>query len=142
MQERLKKIFRNPGQANCPGQNCCGNSLVVDEKLLGLLELLVDNTGKKLYMKYLYKCITFNRSINGGNDHHAKGLAVDIDTIKTVIEPVELANMAWNIGFNAIGVYGTNKQPGYKNKMGMVHLGIEPEERSWGDWLPNILKNQ
>ncbi|MCO6487944.1 MAG: hypothetical protein J5I98_05975 [Phaeodactylibacter sp.] len=133
---RLEAIFENPGDAPCPGESCCGNRLVVREELLELLEELTRRMGKKLYLKYLYKCADFNRSIRGRNNFHAIGLAVDIDTVRSGIETAELAQIAWDIGFNAVGVYGTNLEHGYNGKKGMVHLGLEGARRYWGDWVP------
>jgi len=135
----LEKLIINYNDAKCPGGYCCNYKFVIENDLLYLLTLLVERLEKRLYIKYLYKCIDFNLIINGGNNYHALGLAIDVDTIQTKIEPLSLAQLSWDVGFNAIGVYGTNEKSGYKNKKGMVHLGIEPIKRYWGDWKPSLL---
>jgi hypothetical protein len=134
IQEMLAAVFVNPEDAPCPGDGCCGHQLEVSPELLGLLTRLVDDLQRKLVLKYLFKCAEFNARIGGGNPFHAFGLAVDVDTVRTEIPTTELARRAWAVGFNAVGVYGTNETPGYKGKQGMVHLGIETAPRHWGDW--------
>lgn len=136
MRYDLGRLFDNPEAAPCPGGWCCGFSLVIDAQFIGQLESLVRRLERKLLIRYFSKCTAFNQAIGGGNNFHALGRAVDVDTLKMGIDPVELAQVAWQLGFNAIGVYGSNTRAGYKGKMGMVHLGLEEESRFWGDWQP------
>jgi len=132
----LENLIANYDDAKCPGSDCCGKKFLIRQELQEVLSQLVQQLDKKLYIKYLYKCTAFNRKISGGNDCHALGVSIDIDTIKTDIDPLILAQLAWDIGFNAVGVYGSNYRHGYKNKKGMVHIGIEPIRKYWGDWEP------
>jgi|GEM_PF-4168828 len=136
LQERLAAIFVNPEDAPCPGEGCCGHRLEVSRELLDLLSRLVEELQRKLVLRYLFKCAAFNARIGGGNPFHAEGLAADLDTARMGIPTAVLAQRAWELGFNAVGVYGTNEAPGYKGKQGMVHLGIEAAPRHWGDWTP------
>jgi hypothetical protein len=132
----LGQIFANPEAAPCPGGSCCSFSLVIDDEFIVRLETLVERLERKLTLRYFSKCVAYNQSIGGGNNFHAIGRAVDVDTLKMSLEPVWLARFAWQLGFNAIGVYGSNMCAGYKGKMGMVHLGWEEVSRFWGDWHP------
>jgi hypothetical protein len=132
----LKDLIVNFDDAGCPGIECCNNKFLISKELLELLTLLTKRLDKKLYIRFLFKCNEYNRKIGGGNNNHALGISADIDTIRSCIEPVYLAQLAWEMGFNAVGVYGSNSELGYKRKKGMVHIGIEPVRKHWGDWSP------
>lgn len=131
---RVSRLVANPGFAPCPGGDCCHYTLLPDSTMLHALERLVELIGRRVHIVFMHKCVEFNRRIEGGNDFHSRGLAVDVDCIRTGIETTEIARLGEMAGFNAIGVYGRNVRAGYKHKMGMVHLGIEPAARRWGDW--------
>ena len=81
------------------------NKILIDQKLVALLEDLREHFGKPVIITSAYRTTTYNSQIGGATDsYHTKGMAADI-YIRGV-NPLEIAKYAESIGCKGIGLYG------------------------------------
>ena len=96
---RLSKNFTSE-EFECP---CCGE-LIVSPALISKLQELRDIVGKPIRITSGYRCIQYNKSVDGySNSPHTEGVAADIKV--KGMTPVTLAVLADRIKYIRIGIY-------------------------------------
>jgi len=99
------------------------HQVVVDDKLIELLQKLRDRIGKPLIINSGYRNPEHNKRVGGSsNSQHLYGKAVDVSTNNLDITPTELAQLAKEIGFDGIGIY--------RNR---VHMDVRGYPAFWID---------
>ena len=99
---QLSKNFKST-EFDCKGKNCCSITLV-DDDLVGFLQMVRANFGKAVIIDSGYRCKEHNKSVGGASkSKHLDGMAADIK-IKGV-EPIEVAKYCELIGVKGIGLY-------------------------------------
>lgn len=101
----------------------CGkcSPILVDTKLIDLLQKIRDHFGKSVNVNSGYRCPAHNSSPKvGGNpsSHHLRGMAADIRV--EGVTPNEVAKYAESIGIQRIGLYET-----------FVHIGSADTKNFW-----------
>jgi uncharacterized protein YcbK (DUF882 family) len=82
------------------------NTVLVDRKLVALLQDIRDHFGASVYINSAYRTSSYNRKVGGStNSYHVKGMAADI-WVKGVA-PEEVAAYAESLGVKGIGLYDT-----------------------------------
>ena len=115
---QLSKNFRLD-EFKCKCGKC--DPILLDEKLVELLQKIRDHFGKSVNVNSGYRCPSHNASPKvGGNpgSHHMKGMAADIRV--EGVTPAEVAKYAESIGIQRIGLYDT-----------FVHIGSDPSRHFW-----------
>lgn len=115
---QLSKNFRLD-EFKCKCGKC--DPILLDEKLVELLQTIRDHFGKSVNVNSGYRCEAHNSSPKvGGNpgSHHMKGMAADI-RVEGIV-PSEVAKYAESIGIQRIGLYDT-----------FVHIGSDPNRHYW-----------
>ena len=115
---QLSKNFRLD-EFKCKCGKC--DPILLDEKLVELLQKIRDHFGKSVNVNSGYRCPSHNASPKvGGNpgSHHMKGMAADIHV--EGVTPAEVAKYAESIGIQRIGLYDT-----------FVHIGSDPSRHFW-----------
>lgn len=102
--------------------DCC-NHVMLDSRLVQLLQRLRSKIQAKIYINSGFRCETENRKVLGTkNSYHLLGMAVDISAPEYEVR--KLASIAEEIGFKGIGIY---------EDRGFVHLDIRPFKVIWED---------
>ena len=115
---QLSKNFRLD-EFKCKCGKC--DPILLDEKLVELLQKIRDHFGKSVNINSGYRCPSHNASPKvGGNpgSHHMKGKAADIRV--EGVTPLEVAKYAESIGIQRIGLYDT-----------FVHIGSDSSRHYW-----------
>lgn len=108
---------------SCHGSGCC-STVLIDPKLVEILQKIRDHFGKPVYINSGYRCAKHNKAVGGvSGSYHLKGMAADI-TVKDVA-PAEVAKYAESIGVLGIGLYESNKS-GY-----FVHVDTRTKKSFW-----------
>ena len=82
------------------------NTVLVDQKLVALLQDIRDHFGASVYINSAYRTASYNKKVGGSsNSYHVKGMAADI-WVKGV-SPEEVAAYAESLGVKGIGLYDT-----------------------------------
>lgn len=104
----------NLKEFQCPH---CGQ-VIVDSKLVTLLQKLRDRLGRPLSFTSAYRCSVHNVHVGGAeNSYHKKGQAVDIPIWMTGKDPEELVKICFEIGFTGVGL---------NLKKGFIHVDVRP----------------
>lgn len=83
----------------------CGE-IVVDLKLVAILQAIRTHFGKPVTITSPYRCATHNKAVGGATgSYHLKGRAADI--IVAGVAPAEVAKYAESIGVLGIGLYSS-----------------------------------
>lgn len=109
MSKKLSEHF-SEDEFWCRGQDqgtCnCGHSLIIDPKLIELLEKLREITGGlPLYINSGYRCPVHNRAVGGvPNSQHALGTAADVAR-PSHLSMEEFLWYVQQLPFDGVGVY-------------------------------------
>lgn len=119
---RLSENFR-VNEFACHGRGCC-TSVLIDEKLVDILQQVRDHFGASVTVTSGYRCPVHNKSVGGATgSHHSKGKAADI-TVKGHA-PAEVAKYLESISVKRIGLYETKKDGFF------VHVGSDDTKHFW-----------
>ena len=84
---------------------CCGE-MMIDQRLIGKLELLRAEFGKPIIITSGYRCPKYNKEVGGAvRSQHLSGKAVDVKV--RGISPTKVAKSAKKVGFSFVKVYSS-----------------------------------
>ncbi len=119
--KQLSKNFKL-NEFDCKCNRC--NKVLLDTKLVELLQKIRDHFGASVNVNSGYRCKTHNKEVGGStSSHHMKGTAADIRV--EGVEPREVAKYAESIGIKRIGLYEGDAEGNF------VHIGSGSTKKFW-----------
>lgn len=119
--KQLSKNFKL-SEFDCKCKRC--STVLLDTKLVELLQKIRDHFGKSITVNSGYRCSAHNKEIGGSSSsHHMKGMAADIRV--EGVEPKEVARYAESIGIKRIGLYEGSAEGNF------VHIGSGSTKKFW-----------
>lgn len=119
--KQLSKNFKL-SEFDCKCNRC--NKVLLDTKLVELLQKIRDHFGASIKVNSGYRCKAHNKEVGGSSSsNHLKGMAADIRV--EGVEPREVAKYAESIGIKRIGLYEGDKEGDF------VHIGSGSTKKFW-----------
>ena len=107
------------------------DTVLIDDKLVGLLENIRDKFGKPVRINSAYRTAKYNAAIGGvSNSYHVKGMAADV--VVSGVSAKRVAQYAETLGCGGIGWYEQKK---------FVHIDTRKNRVCWKDSGGNVRKS-